>query len=174
MSPKSFKKHCREAPQKQYPKKYQFCVTLGGGQKCTKSVPGMVEMMPWAPLGVSRRTQWHQKPPRKALGGVRRSIFISFYQFGRHGGGKAAGNWILTSIGRPWAADWPDPTPDFCWPDPSLLSARPDTETSAKVTLYFPQIGAHPIWQTFIFYAAACRNFDVNPPPSKAFDRKRQ
>ena len=69
--------------------------SLWGVQKCTKSVPGMVEMMPWAPLGVSRRPQWHQKPPREAPGGVRRSIFISFYQFGRHGGGKAEGNWML-------------------------------------------------------------------------------
>ena len=99
LSPKSIKKQCRETPEKQDSKIYQFWVTLGI-QKCTKSVPGMVEMMPWAPLAVSRRPQWHQKPPRKAPGGVRRSISISFYQFGRHGGGKAEGNWII--LGGPW------------------------------------------------------------------------
>ena len=94
LSPKSIKKQCREAPKKQDSKNTNLG-SLWGVQKCTKSVPGMVEMMPWAPLGVSRRPQWHQEPPKEAPGGVRRSIFISFHQFGRHGGGKAAGNWIL-------------------------------------------------------------------------------
>ena len=78
-------------------KKILFFGSLWGVQKCTKSVPGMVEMMTWAHLDVSRRPQWHQKPPRGAEGGFRRSIFISFHQFGRHGGGKAAGNGIRIS-----------------------------------------------------------------------------
>ena len=60
LSPKSIKKHCREAPQKQDPKKYQFW-KLWGVQKCTKSVPGMVEMMTWAPFGVSGCPQAYQR-----------------------------------------------------------------------------------------------------------------